>query len=205
MATKLGIYNDAMRALGERPLLSVTEATAPRRAMDSAWDDVLASCLEDGLWRHALRTVELGEDNDVGATFGYEYVYTLPSDFVRLAELSADPRFSDPLWDYRLEGKGRLYANVEPIYLSYVSNDAEYGGDLTAWPQFYAEAVGADLAVKISLVVNQNRTDRNDLIKIAADAMARARSRDAMDKPNRRFPVGRLVRSRMGSGYQNRG
>lgn len=205
MATKLGIYNDALRALGERPLLSVTEATGPRRAMDSAWDDVVATCLEAGLWRHALRTVELGEDNDVGATFGYEYGYTLPDDYVRLAEISADQRFSDPLWDYRLEGKARLYASVEPLYLSYVSNDDEYGMDLTAWPQFFAEAVGAELALRISLQVNQNRTDRNDLITIAKSMMATARSHDSLDKPSRRLPVGRLVRSRMGTRDYSRG
>lgn len=198
MATKLDVYNDALRQLGERPLLSVTEATAPRRALDAAWASTLATCLEGALWRHALRSAEFGEDNDVGATFGYQFGYTLPADYVRLAEISAEPSLQDPLKDYRLEGKGRLYANAEPLYLSYVSNDDEYGGDMTAWPQFYAEAVGAELAYRVALQINQNRTDRNDLYKLAAEAMAKARSHDALDKPSRPLPAGRLVRSRLG-------
>lgn len=205
MATKLDVYNDALRQLGERPLLSVTEASTARRALDASWSGAVATLLEAGKWRHALRTVELGEDNDVGATFGYQYAYTLPDDYVRLAELSADEKFSDPLWDYRLEGKGRLYADVEPLYMSYVSNDETYGMDLSAWPQFFAEAVGAELALRSALQINQNRTDRNDLITIAKAMLATALSHDAMDKPARRLPVGRLVRSRLGTRDYSRG
>ena len=45
MASKLSIYNGALRAIGERRLASLTEDRASRRELDDAYDDVVANCL----------------------------------------------------------------------------------------------------------------------------------------------------------------
>ena len=45
---------------------------------------------------------------------------------------------------------GFWYADLDTIYVRFVSNDATYGGDLANWPQSFINMVEGYLALKIS-------------------------------------------------------
>ena len=134
MTSRLTLYNGGLRILGERSLLSLSENVEARRRLDTAWDGgALKYCLEAGLWNFAMRTVELTYSPSVAPSFGMRYAFDKPDDFVRTGGIWSDESMKSPLLEYRDEGP-YWFAELDTIYLSYVSNDAQYGADMSLWP-----------------------------------------------------------------------
>src|SRR4051794_15494709 len=96
-ATKLGVYNDALRLLGERNLADVTEEAEARYALDGAWDKGAVSyggpiyCLELGYWNFATRSAALNYSPSVEPPFAYLRAFDKPVDWVRTVSVSFDP------------------------------------------------------------------------------------------------------------------
>ena len=202
MPDKLKIYNDALLALGERKLASLSEAREPRRALDDAFDEARLYCLEQGLWNFAIRTVELAPAASVTPAFGFTHAFGKPADWVRTYVIADNEQLDPPLLHYRDEG-AFWYTDCAPLFVRYVSSDPGFGLDLSLWPQSYASYVSARLAQKICFRVtgSDNRAER--LEKAEKKALATARARDAMNEPPGFLPTGSWVRSR-GVGLQTR-
>ncbi len=195
MTTRLGIYNRALGHIGERKLASVTENVEPRRYMDDEYDEVIQYCLQQGFWNHAMRSVELAPEASLTPSFGFNHAFQKPPDWIRTYEQSADEFFSIPLIEYRDEG-GYLLANVDPLYLRFVSNDSEFGLNLTIWPATFTEYVAAELCDRINFRIKQSETIAASVKKIVKAKRVDARSKDAMDEPAGQPPQGTWVRSR---------
>ena len=197
MADKLSVYNAALANIGERPLLALTEEGPTRRALDGAWDLSVRFLLEHGFWRFATRAVQLSQDEDVNVGFGFQYAHSLPDDFVRLAGIASTPTFFDPLTTYEIE-RNLIFTNNTPIYIRYVSDGVEYGGDIGSWPTVFVEALSAYLAFKIVPLIKQSDQARNDMYALFQRRITDAQSKDAMDKPSRHLPRGSFRRARSG-------
>ena len=198
MATKLAIYNGALRAIGDRRLASITEESQSRRECDDAYDDVVADCLEAGFWNFAMRTVELEASTDIVPEFGLTYAYEKPTDWVRTYKISANERFDPPLDEWNDEGS-YIFCDIEPMYLRYVSNDTDAGMNLTLWPRSFTKFVELSLAEAISLNVNASETTREMVMKLKRKAKADALAKDAMNQAVEFPPTGTWVQSRLGS------
>jgi len=202
MASQLAIYNDALAFLGEsRPLASLSESRADRRALDAAWDVTVQYVLEEGQWSFSIRSIEISPDTDIGPLFGFQYAYTLPSDYVRIAKISSTETFFEPLTKYEIEAGKIIFANVNPLYLSYVSNGSTYGNDMEMWPQVFCKALSAYLAFMTCMQITQGRAERNDLFSLYQRYISDARSKDALNKPSQSLPRGSFRRAR--SGWQS--
>lgn len=198
MATRLGLYNGALREVQERKLASLTENREPRRLLDDVWnDDFVNFVLQQKQWRFGRRSVELSPEAAIVPAFGYQNAFAIPSDFVRTCAFCSDEFMRVPLLDYQIEA-GYWYADVDPIYLSYISNDAAYGGDLTLWPPNFVLYAETHMASLIAGRLTGNKTDRNDLLKLAAIRLKEAASTDAMESPTAFPPMGTFVRARLG-------
>ena len=198
MTDRLSLYNGALRALGERKLASLTENREPRRLLDGVWDsDAYDTWLEQGLWKHAMRTVELTYSPSIQPDFGYQYGFDKPEDFIRTASLSADAFFTAPLLQYSDEA-GFWYCEHPTIYVRYVSNDPEYGADLSLWPASFAKYVEHAMAAEICERLTQNASKADKLEKKADKLLKEARSRDAMADPTKFPPMGSWERARRG-------
>ena len=197
MASRLSIFNGALRALGERRLASVTEDHQSRRECDDAYDDVVANCLEAGFWNFAMRTVELEASTDVVPEFGMTYAYEKPSDWVRTYKMSASERFDPPLEDWHDEG-GYIFADIEPLYMRYVSNDTDAGLNLALWPRSFVTFVELSLAMAVCLNVKSSETTLDMLSKRLRRAKADAMAKDAMNQAVEFPPTGTWVQSRNG-------
>jgi hypothetical protein len=197
MATKLGIYNDALLALGAERLASLTEAATARYALDDAYAGTLSFCLEQGLWNFAMRTVALSSSPSIVPSFGYRYAVEKPDDWVRTYGISADENFTTPLLRYQDEN-GLWYANVDPLYARYVSSDTAWGGDLSLWPETYADYVARRLATRIHKRVTGGDPTEEFKHEVKR-ALASARSKDAMNEPPAFPPMGSWALSRGGS------
>jgi hypothetical protein len=197
MATKLGIYNEALRLIGERSLSSVSENREPRRVLDEVYDQALDYCLEQGYFNFAMRSAELSASLTVEPAFGYTYAFEKPSDWIRTAALSAGDTFATPLREYNDE-TGYFLAHVDPLYVRYVSNDGDYGLDLTRWPETFTKYVATHIAAEICERLTQNASKHEELRRLEKRRLVDARSKDAMNDPVGRLPTGSWVNSRGG-------
>lgn len=208
MNTQLGLYNQALTLLGERKLASLSENREPRRVLDDIWDGGVKYCLEQGQWKFALRTSKLIYAPEIEPSFGYARAFEKPSDCVRVAKLCSDEFFNMPLLAYNEEA-GFWFASLDEIYISYVSDHASFGGDLTLWPESFVKWVGLFLATEGGKRITQSTTDLEKLDKVQRRAKTDALSKDAIQGPTQFLPQGSWARARNGSrnGYDrgNRG
>src|SRR5688572_9866315 len=107
-ASKIRLFNDALRLCKERKLATLTDNREGRRLLDEAWGDgstngSVRRCLEMGQWTFATRTQQLDYSPSVSPTFGFRYAFDYPEDFVRLAGIYEDEFCQSPLLKYSAE------------------------------------------------------------------------------------------------------
>lgn len=203
--TRLSLYNGALRHCSERLLASITEAREPRRMLDAAWDDnFVKGVLEDGQWVFACRSAMYDYSPSVTPGFGYRRAFNKPTDFVRTMAVCQDEYFKVPLTEYSDE-RGFWYADLDTIYIKYVSNDASFGGDMSLWPQSFVDYVEAKLATKIVMPLKQNSSALEKLLGLTDMFLTKANSQNAMADPAKFPPQGSWVRARTSGGSWNRG
>lgn len=206
MATdQLAIYNIALAAIGERSLTSVTENREPRRLLDEIWDrggGAIRYCLEQGLWNFAMRAVQLDASTSISPSFGYTYAFDIPTDLVRIGQIAAGEYFTEPMTRYEIEG-AYIYADIDPIYLRYVSDDTSWGNDLSLWPDTFTLWVGHWLATQLGPRLT-NDLDLERLERRTKRLLADARSKDAMQEATRWPPLGSWARARYGGASVSR-
>lgn len=203
MPTKLSLYNGALRILGENKLANLTEGREPRFLLDDVYDDAVLYCLEEGQWNFAQRTIQIDSDSGATPAFGYAYAFVKPDDWVRTTGLSADEYLRIPLTNYE-DGLGYWFADVDPLYVRYVSNDPGYGLNLAGWPQSFTEFVELHLASKIIKRLTQSTTDEGELKRDLRRAKRDALAKDAMNDPTKFLPPGSWTSSRMQGNWRNR-
>jgi len=195
MVTKLELYNMALGHLGPVRLANLTENRPDRREIDAVYDGALLAMLEEGLWYFALRSIQLDPDTDVTARFGLPYTYSLPADYVRLRSICLDEAQSVEDRSYKREGQF-IFSAAARLYLTYVSDDTDYGLNLGAFTQLYADAVGAELAYRSGLPITKERGTKNDLLIIKKRMLTEAKRKEAVDERVKTKPVSSWVASR---------
>lgn len=206
-AIKLTAYNDALRLCGEHRLAHLSQERESRRMLDSVWETAVQYCLEEGQWKFAIRSREVSYSPSVTPSFGYSYVFDKPTDLIRVTGVTSDEFLQMPLLDYRDEG-GFWFANLDTIYVSYVSDDDAFGLDSSLWPYTFKKYLAAYLAMEI---VNDLKKDAPEVFyqrieREMSKRMMEARSHDAQAGPTRFAPAGSWVSSRgYGHGRWDRG
>lgn len=199
MVTRLSLLNGALQHLGPVRLTSETENRPDRKDLDAVYEDTKQAMLEAGIWFFALRTIRWDADTDVEPEFGLPYAFSFPDDFVRIRHISPDERQETEDQSYKREGD-YLYSDYDTLYLTYVSNDAAYGGDLGKFTQLYADAFSADLAYRSGLPITKDGVTKANLEITAARLLARAKRKDAVDERVKGKPLSSWVTSRRGFG-----
>lgn len=201
--SRLQIYNDACLMAGERSLANLTEDTEARRLLDQVWNNSgVDSCLEEGQWQFAMRTVMLDYDPSVVPPFGYNRAFNKPTDWMLTSALCADEFFRVPLTRY-VDEAGYWYSELDQIYVRYVSNDAAYGNNLGIWPKSFQEFVSAHFATQIILKLSDNDSRWSKFVNpenpehsVRGRALLKAKSRCAMSGPSTSVAQGNWTKSR---------
>lgn len=199
---KLGMYNQALYLLGERSLASLTENREPRRVLDTVWNGAIKYCLEQGQWKFAMRTSKLTYSEDIAPSFGYQRGFERPTDCVRLSKVCSDEYLNVPLLHYGEEA-GWWFADLDDIYVSYVSNSNDFGNDYANWPETFARYVALYLASESGLRITQSERTITKIEKDLKQAKRDALSKDAMQSPTQFLPQGAWVSSRRGDRRSN--
>lgn len=205
MATdRLKIYNGALMICGERSLAALTDNNEPRRALDEVWNDGgVRYCLEQAQWKFAMCASKLSYDTGITPPFGYTRAFAKPADWVLTSAVCTDEYFNNPLTRYSDE-VGFWFADLDEIYVKYVSDGASYGSNMAAWPASFTEYVKSYFASRIVLKVTADEKRRNTILAPKEGLLSRnlvlAKSRDAMTDPPKFPPTGSWVSARRGAG-----
>lgn len=207
MASQLSQYNGALSFIGSgERIVRLNEDREERYAFDAVFDETVAFVLAEAPWKFALRTETISANTDLTVRPGFDYAFDLPEDNCRIVVISDVAVPPDQVVDFEtfsVEGP-YIYANIDTLYLTYVSKDGYYGGDLALWPEPFALAHQAWLAFKSTLPLTSDRSNRNDLLQIYRTLRKQAETQDALQAPVRRTPPGRFVRSRFAGRLFNR-
>ncbi len=197
MATRLSLYNEALRILGERKLASLTEDRPIRRHLDDVWDDQgVRRVLELGFWNFAIRTVKATFSPAIAPEFGFKRGFDKPLDYVRTAALTSDEHFQTPLLEYMDEVE-HWFCDLDEIYVRYVSDDNAYGGDLSKWTGAFSNMAAHYFALQVVSFVTKGEEKKDGLQKDFKKSLTTARSQDAMNQPTAFPPTGSWVGSRL--------
>lgn len=146
MATKLQIWNKALRLLGLPRLESVTDNVPTSYELEDAWPNTVLEVFEAGEWNYATKTV-----SSVGSTSGhisgYAYAHTKPSGWLRTLQVCASSDFSTAD-EFRDEG-GYLHSNTETIYIRYITENNAEDADVANWPPSLTDLIATRLALEV--------------------------------------------------------
>lgn len=198
MTTQLTLYNHALGFIGERSLATLSDNTESRRVLDQFWTEAREYCLEAGHWKFAKKRELLTPSLTELPTFGYRQAFAKPANMVRVSEICSDEYFNSPLSQF--DDRGAFwYADVEQLYVGYVSRDTTLGYDLTKWPQSFVVFFELYLATRIAPRLTPNLEQK--VIETRAGigletAKLTALSKDAVAGPTQFLPIGNWVNSR---------
>lgn len=205
MPSKLTIYNGALNIIGERELASLTENREARYKLDGIWDNGFVDrILQMGQWKFAARSAKFEYQPSITPGFGYQFAFEKPDDFVRVMAVAQDEYFKQPLTQYHIEGN-YWFADLEEIYVGYVSNDSQYGGDFSLWPFNFTEMAEHYLAYKVAPRLTGLDFDSNALLGKWKMMLADSKAVDAMEAPAKWPPKGAWSSSRQGFRSGERG
>ena len=194
-ASQLSIYNKSLRHLEERKLANLQENRESRRYLDDEWADGVNNCLHAGFWNHSMREIEVTNETTVQPNFGFQWVFKKPTDWVRTYKLSDNSQYN-PLLRRYTDQNAFWYADITPLYVKYVSDDPNYGWNLSLWPPAFCEYVGVYLAnccaPRLKQALDKVEAIEKNLKRLKADALAR----DAMDLPPGERPYDTWVQAR---------
>lgn len=206
MASKLSLYNGALNVLGERKLASLSENRKSRRALDSVWDGGgVKTCLEKGFWNFAMRDIQITHSPSVTVQYGFVYAFDKPTDWCRTFMISPDETYAVELDNYEDQGE-YWYANVDPLFVRYVSTDASFGGNLSAWTEKFSRYVENYFASEIAASITGS-LETADSIQEKAEKkfLVDAQATDAMNETTRFPRRGTWSESRRGDGRRRDG
>lgn len=202
MTTRLSLYNAALRLIGERRLATLSEDRKPRYVLDDVYDNgFIDAILEEGQWNFAMRAVKIDKSTTTTPAFGQANAFEKPIDWVRTAGICQDEHFNAPMLNF-FEEVDFWFADIDPIYVRYVSNAANYGNDLLRWPGSFTRYAEAYLAREIILTLSQDNEKHEKIFRLEMQRRTEARSRDAMNEATSFAPPGQWTSSRRG--YRSR-
>lgn len=202
---QLDLYQRALRVLAERKLASLTENVPARRYLDDAWNSGAATkaCLENGQWNFATRPAAFSYSPSVEPTFGYSRAFNKPTDWLRTTAVSYDGYFENRLERY-LDAAGFWFADLDTIYVKYVSNDPSYGGDISKWPESFIEAHALYLALHTCVRITGDKQKKLDVQADYEHACEHADALDGTNKPTILLPSGSWLGARRGNALASR-
>lgn len=196
-ATKLGIYNDACRAIGDIRLATLTDDVEARYALDDAWDDAVEFVFTEGLWNFAIKTVKISYNSGLTPIPGFSFAFDKPNGWMRTITISTTSLF-DIEANYRDEG-GKLYANFEDLYIRYLSSALANDSGIASWPPAFARTVAAYLAMECAERISGSAEKKAQLSDVYKDTLQSAKNKDALDQPKIYPRPGSWLRGMRGS------
>lgn len=197
MATKLSIFNEALRAIGDLRLASITEDVEARYVLEDAWPDCVEFVFTEGLWNFATKTEVITADTGQPSIPGFGFTFDKPLNWVRTIAIAPNSLF-DVEATYRDEND-RIYANFDTLYIRFISSEKAVDEQVPNWPPAFARLVAAHLAKECGERLSGNSGKAEALAADYKEALASAKNKDALDQSQMTLRPGNWVRAMRGS------
>ena len=175
------ICNLALDILGDAPINSIASPSTEDERLLSRWyDQTRQELLRKYIWNFSKRRANLSR---IGApAFDYSDEYQLPSDFIRLLSIGANPR-ERPLTAINFDIEGRkLLVDAEGA----ATIKARYVADISVVTEFdslFINILYLSLALKMAYKKTKRRTLVSDINGLLAADLIKATSVDGQEKP----------------------
>lgn len=199
MSTDIEVANRCLAILGEPSITALSDPSKAARTITANYDSIRDALLRSYRWKFAMKRVQLVADTDA-PLFGFDYAYTLPSDFLRLDFVQdawvwfatgAEWRgFSEGA--YAIEGRKILTNLTAPIEVRYVSR---VGAEL--FDPAFVEALAARMATSLALAITQSEGKKAEARKDFGEAIRMAVQSNAIESPPQQMPDNEWMMSRI--------
>ncbi len=186
MASEVGICNSALTKIGAARIVALDDGSKNANACAELYPKLRDDLLRRHVWNFACVRLKLARLAAAPA-FGFAYAYQLPSDWLRTVGVYGDDA-AGFLADYRIEGR-TILSSAEALYLVYVRAVT----DANDMPSDFREALAAMLACDLSIPIAQSNSLRDQMDGAFRDALARAKSVDAVEDCPEPMPEGSWV------------
>jgi hypothetical protein len=193
--SQIGIINLALGKIGPAKISSLTETSAQAEAAVLVWEYVRNEVLEARDWRFAKERVALAQ-NATAPVSKYDYAYTLPADFLRIAKDSPDDpsvyssgSYSSSYLSGQLEIQGKSYDYIienisddtlclftdydntdDDLYLTYIKAEAS----AAKYSAHFISALAFRLAAELSFKLTESSEKYDRMMKYYDQALIRA-------------------------------
>lgn len=197
MATDTSIVNIALAAVAGDRITALDDGSENANRASDIYADLRDDMLRGHPWNFATLRVKLARSAST-PIFGFDYAYTLPSDWLRTLSVHDDDEgLSIPIYrDETLGTERSIYSDSTDIYLRYVAQIT----DANKMPPDFRRALSMALARDLAVPLANSNTLRDAMDKAAKLALAKAKGSDAQDSPPERFPESSWVTVRQGWG-----
>lgn len=148
MASQVEIANMALRSLGANPITSLSQASEEARKIDAVYDLVLKSMLRSHPWNFAKKETALSQLTETPTLEDYDYIYSLPSDYLTLIKTSVEPTYT-----HKIKGR-RIYSNSSTLSIEYVY----FCEDTEQFDAEFVDAFAARLAAELCYAITADKT-----------------------------------------------
>ena len=171
--TWVELCNLAIARLGKPPISSLTEGTPAAGYCNTYLGEIIEKICDQSDWNGLAKRVALARLS-TAPSFGFDYQYQLPSDYVRPIKIYLDADEPD-MQDYTIEGDV-LLTDAEEVSLVYVALPA----DPAKIPSYLKLLLVAALAVRLTTplisseaIIQRMASDYNDAVVLARRSDAR--------------------------------
>lgn len=195
MATIAGICNSGLSKIGNNRIISLVDGSPAANKCAEQYDKMREELLRSHDWNFAATRVKLAQLS-TAPIFGYEYAYSLPSDWLRTITVHpADNRWV-VITDYATESTaadGKVLMSDEPdVYLRYVRDIT----DPNLMDPAFREALAWRMAMELAIPMAKSSALRDRMEVGFDDALVIAKSIDGQDDPQQTLPEGDWVTCR---------
>ena len=151
------------------------------------WNDGgVRYCLEQAQWHFAMRSSRLDYNPAIEPDWGLPYAFDKPTDWVSTSGVFEEEFMRTPLTNYADE-VDYWWAELDQIFVRYVSDDAAYGSDLAKWPATFTDYVKAYFASRIVRKLPGGQDKVEDICHPKSGVLVRnlmiAKNKSAMAQP----------------------
>lgn len=195
MSTPTDIVNIALRRIGANRISSLQNDTMKEAvAARDLYDEARREMLNAHNWNFAIKRAQLTA-SATDPTFGWDYAYPLPEDFVRM--ISVSPHDDDSaIIEYRLEYQASddrvLVTNSNQIYVRYVF-DME---DCHLMSAAFRDALAWRLARDLAAALSKSTAAMDKADAMYNKTLSRAKSIDGVEDYPEKMAEGDWITSR---------
>ncbi|GAB7022157.1 hypothetical protein [Salidesulfovibrio brasiliensis] len=168
------ICNNALLDLGEDPIMSLDDGSKGAQLCSRRWPAVRDAVLRAHPWNCAMAQAELAAGTEA-PLWRWEYVYSLPSDVIRVVRVVASDGTDVGQWE--IQGGLILCNEQAPLFISYVRRES----DPARYDAMLSEAMSARLGAMLAYPLSGSTSLADACWQAYRDKLCEARGVDARE------------------------